>query len=260
MTLTDSANNFIDNDSGSGMTLRNLDNTIAGAGNIGNGNVSLVNAAKGVINATGASNSLIINSFNPVLNAGLMEATGAIGMKVVRGIINTGTLKAAASGTLLEIDGALTNNGKLQASNGTLYVKGGISGPGTATINFGGTLKFDGTGITQNATFANVGTGKATLLFSATATTNPNLIYEGVISGFSSPNDQIDLTGLTFSGNTPLTKTLVNGNTVIELTESGNVSTSPSPVTTWQITFWLRTMAAAVRWSSIRRRKRAPRT
>lgn len=111
VTLTDSANNLIDQQLlvGSGMTLRNLDNTIAGAGNIGNGNVSLVNAAKGVINATGANNFLIIDSFNLVLNSGLMEATGAAGMKVVDDLINAGTLKAAASGTLLEIHGALTN-------------------------------------------------------------------------------------------------------------------------------------------------------
>ena len=101
--------------------------------------------------------------------------------------------------------------------------RGGISGFGTASINFGGTLEFDGTGITQNVMFANVGAGKATLRFNATATTVPNLIHEGVISGFSSPSDQIDLTGLSFSGNTSLTKTLVAGNTVIELTESGNV-------------------------------------
>ena len=101
--------------------------------------------------------------------------------------------------------------------------RGGISGFGTASINFGGTLEFDGTGITQNMMFANVGAGRATLRFNATATTVPNLIYEGVISGFSSPSDQIDLTGLSFSGNTSLTKTLVAGNTVIELTESGNV-------------------------------------
>jgi hypothetical protein len=84
-------------------------------------------------------------------------------------------------------------------------------------------LEFDGTGITQNVTFTNLGTGKATLQLNAAATTNPNLIYDGVISGFSSPSDQIDLTGLSFSGNTSLTKTLVGGNTVIELTESGNV-------------------------------------
>jgi hypothetical protein len=225
VTLTDNVNNIIDSSSAgeTGMTLRNLDNTIAGAGNIGNGHVSLVNATLGVINATDASNSLIINSFEPALNAGLMEATGAVGMKIVSGMVNTGTLKAAAAGTLFEIDGALTNNGKLQASNGTIYIKGGISGAGTATINFGGTLEFDGTGITQNVTFANAGAGKATLQFNATATANPNLIYDGVISGFSSPSDQIDLTGLTFSGNTSLTKTLVGGNTVIELTESGNV-------------------------------------
>src|SRR5262249_6381392 len=148
-------------------------------------------------------------------NAGLMEATGATGMKVEGGVINTGTLKAAASGTRLEVHGDLTNNGKLQAANGTIDVTGGISGAGTATINFGGTLAFDGTGITQNVTFANVGAGKATLQFNATATTDPNLIYDGVIFGFSSPSDQIDLTGLAFAGITPLMKSLQGGNTVI---------------------------------------------
>jgi hypothetical protein len=79
------------------------------------------------------------------------------------------------------------------------------------------------TGITQNVTFANVGTGTATLQFNALATTDPNRIYNGVISGFSSPKDRIDLAGLAFSGNTSLTKALQGGNTIIEVTESGKV-------------------------------------
>lgn len=100
---------------------------------------------------------------------------------------------------------------------------GGISGAGTATIDFGGKLRFvSATGIAQNVTFANVGSGKAILEFDAAASTNPNLIYDGVISGFSSPSDQIDFRGLSFAGNTKPTKTLVNGNTILTITEGAD--------------------------------------
>jgi hypothetical protein len=223
VTLTDSVNNIIEG-TASANTLLNVDNTISGAGKLGNGQMTLINAAKGVINATGTTNSLVIDTgSNVIRNAGTIEATGTTTLFISSPIINTGTLKAAGPGTLLLITGALTNNGKLLATKGTLAVAGAISGSGTATINFGGTLDFGGVGIAQNVTFANVGTGKATLEFDAAATTNPNLIYNGVISGFTSPNDRIDLEALTFSGNTAVTKTLVGGNTVIEVTESGKV-------------------------------------
>ncbi len=225
VTLTDSDFNIIEG-TASANTLLNVDNTISGAGKLGNGQMTLINAAKGVINATGATNGLVIDTgSNVIRNFGTLRASGAGGMTIVSDIINSGTIKAAGGGTPLQIEGALTNDGKLLAASGELFIGGPIGGAGSATINFGGTLEFDAslTGITQNVSFANIGTGKATLMFDAPATTDPNLIYNGVISGFSSAKDRIDLTGLSFSGNASVTKTLQGGNTVIEVTESGKV-------------------------------------
>src|SRR5262249_29168848 len=142
------------------------------------------------------------------------------------------------AGAFLTINGKLTNNGKVEVNKGDvainqafinngallavvgdLIIEGSVSGSGSATIDFGGQLEFGSgvTGITQNVTFANVGTGTARLFLDATASANPTLIYDGIISGFSSPNDRIDFTGLSFAGNANPTKALVNGNTVLTI-------------------------------------------
>lgn len=223
VTLTDDFNNIIEGTAAAN-TLLNVDNTISGAGKIGNGQMTLINAAKGVINANGTVHLLVIDTgSNVIRNAGTIEATSATKLFIDSPIVNTGTLKAAAAGALLGVDHPLTNNGQLVAARGTISIADTISGFGTAAIDFGGTLDFAGVGITQNVTFANVGTGKATLEFDASPTTNPNLIYNGIISGFSNAQDRIDLEALAFSGNTSVTKTLQGGNTVIEVTESGKV-------------------------------------
>jgi hypothetical protein len=204
--------------------LVNADNIISGAGAMGH--VTLINGAKGVINATDALVPLTYNPVGagPVINAGTIEATNAAGLLIQDDVVNSGTIKAAFAGTAVNINGTVTNSGKLLAAAGKLLIFFGATGPGSATINYGGEIEFGSAGITQNVTFANVGTGTAaTLRFDATASTNPNLIYNGVISGFSNAKDRIDLRGLAFSGNTALTKTLQDGNTVIEVTESGKV-------------------------------------
>jgi large repetitive protein len=221
--LTDNSNNITEGTAAAN-TLLNVDNTISGAGKIGNGQMTLINAAKGVINANGASNSLAIDTgSNVIQNAGTIAATAATTLSIESPIVNSGTLKAAAAGALVLASQPVTNNGQLVAALGTIAVAGAISGSGTATIDFGGVLDFGGVGINQNVTFANIGTGKATLEFDASPTANPNLIYNGVISGFSSSQDRIDLEALAFNGNTSVTKTLQGGNTVIEVTESGKV-------------------------------------
>jgi hypothetical protein len=185
-------------------TLTNFDNTIAGAGALNN--MILVNGAKGVIDATSKSSTMLLDTgANAITNSGLIEtAAGALG---------------------LQIKSTLVNNGKLLAAGGVLLIQGAVSGTGSATIDRGGEIEFGSslTGITENVTFANVGSGAAALRFDATATSNPNLIYNGVISGFSGSADRIDLNGLAFVTSTGAVTTHLQGtNTILEITEGGN--------------------------------------
>ncbi len=124
--LTDNQANFLSGAAGS--SLVNLNNTISGAGNIGNGVMAFTNDA--TVNATSAhSNHLFLNSGTAgIVNAGLMEAS---------------------SGGTLEIDSALTNfsgatNGTIEAlAGGAVELKG-------ATIK-GGVLSTVGSGVISSA-------------------------------------------------------------------------------------------------------------
>jgi hypothetical protein len=219
LTLTndiDEINGAADSD-----TLTNVDNTISGGGYLGAGQLTLVNETKGVIDATGILK--VETGSNEIVNAGLLETTTADGvLSFASGLVNTGTIKSDSAAGQLDT-AAITNNGKLLAANGVLGIFGPISGNGSATIDNGGQIWFGSeTGTTQNVTFANNGSANATLLFMASATANPSLIYDGTISGFSTTKDRIDFTNLTFTGNTTPTKQLVNGNTVLTITEGAD--------------------------------------
>jgi hypothetical protein len=64
-----------------------------------------------------------------------------------------------------------------------------------------------------------IGWGAAVVKFDAAATTSGGLIYDGVISGFDSPDDEIDLAGLGFvSGKTTATSVLSGSNTILTVT------------------------------------------
>ena len=74
VTLSDDAGNVIAGTMSS-VTLTNVDNTISGAGQLGNGQMMLIN--EGTIVATG-NNALVIDTgANAVVNSGTLEATGS---------------------------------------------------------------------------------------------------------------------------------------------------------------------------------------
>src|SRR5205823_3318431 len=75
--LSDSSSNFISSAT-SGVTLTNVDNTIGGAGQIGDWQMTLVNS--GTIIATGTHALLIDTGANVVTNSGTLEATGSGGL------------------------------------------------------------------------------------------------------------------------------------------------------------------------------------
>jgi hypothetical protein len=136
--LTDSSFNSLDVQGTLATTLNNVNNTISGAGTIGaSGDLKLNNEKLGIINATGATNSLILDG--PFSNAGLMEATGAGHL----------TIDAKNAGSAEDI----ANTGVIAANTGSIVTL-------EAGIITGGTLKTSGTGAIQVTT-----SGSAFLVF-----------------------------------------------------------------------------------------------
>ena len=166
-------------------TLDNVDNTISGAGQIGAGQMTLVNA--GTIVADG-SHALVID-------------TGALA------ISNSGTLEATGSGGLV-IESDLVNSGSLWANNANVTVHGGVTGSGSATISGTATLEFGGAS-TVDTSFANVGDGTLKLDHSSA--------FTGTVSGFNA-GDQIDFADMVFGIGTTLsylTNSTATGGTLL---------------------------------------------
>ena len=91
IVLSDSDANIISGTS-SDVTLNNEDNTISGAGHLGNGELTLTNA--GTIDATGIHALTIDTGSNWVFNSGVLEASGSGGLTVASSIANSGVLWA----------------------------------------------------------------------------------------------------------------------------------------------------------------------
>ncbi|MBB3285275.1 MULTISPECIES: VCBS domain-containing protein [unclassified Rhizobium] len=109
--LSDDTHNVIFG-SGDGVTLTNVDNTISGAGQLGDGHLTLVN--EGTIIANG-SHALVIDS-------------GA------HAVSNTGTLEAIGTGGL-DIHSDVVNNGVVWANGGNVNLEGNVSGSGIVLVS-----------------------------------------------------------------------------------------------------------------------------
>ena len=120
VTLSDSDGNLIFGGAPDAV-LNNVDNTISGAGQIGGGQLTLVNA--GTINANG-SHALVIDTGSiAVTNSGVIEASGSGGLIILSDVDNTGSIRA---------------------NGGDVAIHGDVTGSGTATISGAGTLELDG--------------------------------------------------------------------------------------------------------------------
>jgi hypothetical protein len=197
-------------------TLTNVDNLIEGSVQLGNGELTLINQASGVINGTGGN--LVINTgASTITNAGLLEASGG-GELDIHGVLNnSGTVAvnngfvvdytdANNSGTMtanagtLYLEGAVSNSGAITAAGGNIIVLGSISGPGSTSIS-SGTLEFDAPAST-NVAFTGYGTLKLANSQS----------FTGQISGFKA-GELMDLADIGFGPGTTLTYTPNNSNT-----------------------------------------------
>jgi hypothetical protein len=132
VTLSDNANNLIFGKT-SLDTLTNVNDTISGAGQLGDGVMTLVNG--GTIDGTG-TNALVINTgSNAVTNSstGTVEASGAGGVSVSSGISNSG--KLWANGSNLNIAGAVTGGGTGEIT-GSATLEFGAGSTSTAAVGF----------------------------------------------------------------------------------------------------------------------------
>ena len=76
----------------SDVTLTNVDNTISGAGQLGDGVMILVN--EGTIIATGTNSLEIDTGANTIVNSGTLESSGSGGLVINSNVENSGLLWA----------------------------------------------------------------------------------------------------------------------------------------------------------------------
>ncbi len=203
VVLSDNANNYIFSATGTN-TLDNVNNTISGAGHLGDGHLTLVNALAGTIDATG-TNALTLHTGNTVINNGLIEATGTGGLVVQSDTVQNGGL------------------GKISALNSDIYLQGG------ATLA-GGTINATGTGavvVAYNTTGALDGTAHIlTNLGSVSVNDYGTLTLLGTIanSGTISLNSSNDTTELLIgpTGTAAGTVTLTGGGVINTSNDAAN--------------------------------------
>ncbi len=103
-------------------TLENVDNTITGAGTIGdagNGELALVNDVSGTIAASGGT--LTLDTGHTIVNAGLLQATGGGTLDVIDNVKGTGNIEIG-NGATVELGGTATNLVTFEGSTGTLQI------------------------------------------------------------------------------------------------------------------------------------------
>jgi hypothetical protein len=168
VTLSDSADNVISGTLDS-VTLTNVDNTISGAGQLGAGQMELVN--EGTIVATGTNALVIDTGANVITNSGTLEATGEGG---------------------LVIESAVDNSGLLWAHGGNITANGAVSGSGSALLDGKATLEF-GAASSIDVSLDAGATGVLVL--------DDSFHFSGTVSGLNN-DDQIDLRDIAFGANT----------------------------------------------------------
>ena len=167
VNLSDNAQNVITG-TVSDVTLTNVDNTISGAGQLGDGVLILVN--QGTIIATGTNSLEIDTGANTIVNSGTLEATGS-------------------GGLIIESD--VDNFGLLWANGGNIAFHGSVAG-GTAVIDGTATIEF-GAASSANVTFDDDATGTLKLANS--------FDFNGIVSGFNQ-DDYIKLLDISFGAGT----------------------------------------------------------
>ena len=176
VTLSNNAGNVITSN-GAAATLTNVNNTISGAGAIGDSHLTLNN--QGTINANDALALVINTGSNTITNSGTLEATSSGGLNIDSNVNNsktiealgtnakvviestvtnttTGLVLASGSSAQVDLDNATISGGKLQTSGSNAVIEtvsgstdaldgGNISSGSTVEINANSALVLNGT-------------------------------------------------------------------------------------------------------------------
>jgi hypothetical protein len=194
LELTNAATNLVLGVSAT-TTLTN-DDVIFGAGDLGDGQMTLDNAAKGIIEGDDSVALTINTGTKTILNAGDIVAV-----------------------TALTIDSGVDNTGELLADGGTLTVQEAVTGAGHADVEGAGTLILK-SAFNENVTFASGSTGTLELGDSKGYTT-------GAVTGFSKTGaNALDLLDIPFvSGTTTATYSGTTTSGVLTVKDGANVAT-----------------------------------
>ncbi|HZL01448.1 MAG TPA: hypothetical protein VFC47_16295, partial [Caulobacteraceae bacterium] len=114
-------------------------NFIHGAGQLGGGQMTLVNQAGGVIESYGPSLFTIDTGANTITNAGLFLATSAGGMTIASAVANSGHF--AVNGGSLTVTGAVTGAGYAEVVKGVLDFAASFNQNVVFTASSTGTLE-----------------------------------------------------------------------------------------------------------------------
>jgi hypothetical protein len=236
VTLADSASGAIVGE-GPGAVLTNSGDTIAGAGSIGSGDGNLTLVNKGTIDATGTTNSLVLDTGSIVLaNTETIEATGAAGLEILNTTVsNTGTI-AAETGVALLDDSTIVNTGGtiLAAAGENVELSGSMVNGGKLTTQPGGAIVATGADLStvNGATVTNDGTleaaaGAALLLATATVTSDASGVIEATGAGSLVELDNATVTGGTLTtANGGAIETVAGSNSTLSGVTVGSGSTA----------------------------------
>jgi hypothetical protein len=137
LTLTDSSKNLIEG--GLSAQLNNINNTIRGAGTIGDVNTALLNES--VIDGTGKNPLVIAASASTVQNTGTIESssTGGVeflGVSVLNG--SSGVVEASTVGSHIDLSSSEINGGKVKTAAGATIdtLPGGSGGEIADSLSF----------------------------------------------------------------------------------------------------------------------------
>ena len=181
----------------SNLTLTNVNNAIEGTGIIGNGGLTLINQAKGVIDANVSGAGLTLNGGGGVANSGLLEATGG-GILAINTTVNNAGGNITANAGTVELVNATVAGGTLNSVNG-----GALETVGNSVLD-GST---DGALTLSKGSTYNDGPGTATAIL-GTITNNGNM----VITGGNNSNAELGLNG----------NTTLNGGGTVTLAYNGS--------------------------------------
>ena len=140
--------------------LDNINNTIEGSGQLGAGQLTLINEKAGIINSTGAQ-GLTLSTGSTVVNKGLIESTGTGGLAIVGTVDDSGGGTLLASNSEITLNGATIEGGLLASSGTGSFVGNGqttLDGSTQTVLNTGTVEVSTGDSMTLLGTINNEGT------------------------------------------------------------------------------------------------------